>query len=346
MWASSSSSFSASSVQQQQRHFASKRNQREQKENKSVGSRRSPRNKLRDDNDDCDSNVDSNVDDNNDTRRDDDNDDDDSSKRVHRRKQRPHHDLEPETQHIGIVHKITSFGAVVQLACCPVLGSLHISEMSDDYMTAAEAKDFVKVGEKIQVVVLENEYQGDPRIRLSMRSDAPVAPALPDNFHPVTVVAHDVPVDVNYDTLEDIFGRYGKVISIDELPMEDEEEATRRPITKITFLHQEAADACLKEKRVRIPYDIDNDKTRHASVRVRLSKKQDYREELLRQMYVKYLVQKEVREERKTDPRILRNTDRSLRDCIPYYDDWKRSERDIREAILNHDPLSKILSGR
>jgi len=256
----------------------------------------------------------------------------------------PHHGLEPETSHTGIVRRLTTHGVFVQIAGCPVHGFVHRSEMSDSYVSAHDVKDFVTVGEKVTVVVLENEDKDDTRLRLSMRLDAPVKPALPDNFHPVTVIAFGVPVDVNQCTLEKTFGRYGQVINIDELPMEDY-DATKRPITKITFLNQAAADACLKDKQVRIPYDI-GDKTYHATVRVRLCRYQNYQEQLLKEMYVKYNVQKLVREERQIHPRILSDADRHLREVIPYYDDWKRSERETHEAILLHDPLSRIRKGR
>lgn len=72
----------------------------------------------------------------------------------------------------GVVTKITSFGAFIQLPDNSS-GMAHISEVSTSYVR--DINDFLKVGDAVKVMVLEAD--GNGRINLSIRRALKTPPA-------------------------------------------------------------------------------------------------------------------------------------------------------------------------
>ena len=72
----------------------------------------------------------------------------------------------------GIVTNVTAFGAFVDIGVHEN-GLVHISQLADRFVS--DAKDIVKVGEHVEVRVLNVDIERK-RISLSMRSDATASP--------------------------------------------------------------------------------------------------------------------------------------------------------------------------
>ena len=82
-------------------------------------------------------------------------------------------EIEPDGIYYGAVTRITSFGAFVDLGNGRE-GLVHISQIADEHIRRVE--DYVKVGEKVTVRVLDIDQQG--RINLTMKEFAPKAEAV------------------------------------------------------------------------------------------------------------------------------------------------------------------------
>jgi ribosomal protein S1 len=76
------------------------------------------------------------------------------------------HKLRPGVRAVGKVVTIERYGAFVDIGA-ERAGLVHVSEMGDDYI--ARPEDVVKVGETVEVVVLEADRQ-KKQIRLSMKA--------------------------------------------------------------------------------------------------------------------------------------------------------------------------------
>ena len=84
-------------------------------------------------------------------------------------------EIEPDGIYYGAVTRITSFGAFVDLGNGRE-GLVHISQIADEHIRRVE--DYVKVGEKVTVRVLDIDQQG--RINLTMKEFAPKAEVVED----------------------------------------------------------------------------------------------------------------------------------------------------------------------
>jgi protein Tex len=82
-------------------------------------------------------------------------------------------DLQPGMQLEGVVTNVTAFGAFVDIGVHQD-GLVHVSQLADKFVK--NPSDVVKVGDKVQVRVLDVDLQRH-RIALSARKDAPVATA-------------------------------------------------------------------------------------------------------------------------------------------------------------------------
>jgi ribosomal protein S1 len=82
------------------------------------------------------------------------------------------HALKPGVRAVGTVVSIERYGAFVDIGA-ERSGLVHVSEMGDDYV--ARPEDVVKVGERVEVVVLEADRQ-KKQIRLSMKAAQAVEP--------------------------------------------------------------------------------------------------------------------------------------------------------------------------
>jgi uncharacterized protein len=84
-------------------------------------------------------------------------------------------DLKPGMKLPGIVTNVTAFGAFVDVGVHQD-GLVHISQLSDNFVK--DPNDVVKVGQKVQVTVMEVDLQRN-RIGLSMKSHPDLAPRQP-----------------------------------------------------------------------------------------------------------------------------------------------------------------------
>ena len=77
-------------------------------------------------------------------------------------------EIEVDGIYYGAITRTTSFGAFVDLGNGRE-GLVHISQIADEHIRRVE--DFVKIGEKVTVRVLNIDQQG--RINLTMKAFAP-----------------------------------------------------------------------------------------------------------------------------------------------------------------------------
>src|SRR3990172_4485741 len=94
------------------------------------------------------------------------------------------HNLRPGVRAVGQVVSIERYGAFVDIGA-ERSGLVHVSEMGDDYV--ARPEDVVKVGETIEIVVLEADRK-KKQIRLSMKA-AQVVEEEPETSEPPPATA-------------------------------------------------------------------------------------------------------------------------------------------------------------
>ena len=104
-------------------------------------------------------------------------------------------DLKPGLKLPGLVTNVTAFGAFVDIGVHQD-GLVHISQLSDNFVK--DANDVVKVGQKVQVTVVEVDLERN-RIALSMKARPELGPRQPGGARPAVKDPRSVKPDTGFN---------------------------------------------------------------------------------------------------------------------------------------------------